>query len=76
MLAELEARDIVYVRDVDVLEDEFLQPLGHILAWRAAPEFGAATDQALAALATQAEQHLQNMQSERYSRQLLTVDYF
>jgi hypothetical protein len=76
MLAELEARDIVYVRDVDVLEDEFLQPLGHILAWRAAPEFGAASDQALAALATQAEQHLRNMQADRYTRKLLEVDYF
>ena len=55
VLAELNARDIIYIPSADLLEEEFLQPLGHILAWRAAPEFGAAADQALAALAEQAE---------------------
>ena len=63
VLAELEARDVIYIPDIDTygMEDKYLQPLGHILAWRAAPEFGAASDQALAALATQAEIQLKEM---------------
>src|SRR5690242_15875206 len=58
MITELEKRDVVYVANVEKLEDHFLQPLGHILAWRAAPEFGAQNDAGLAALATQAELNL------------------
>ena len=78
MLSELEARDVLYIRDIDTygLEDKYLQPLGHILAWRAAPEFGAASDQALAALATQAELHLRNMESARYTGQIAESTYF
>src|SRR5512139_2948825 len=75
-LAELEKRDVVYVKDVDNLEEQFVQPLGHIIAWRAAPEFGAAQDQSLAALATQAEQHLQKMESVRPTRKIAESDYF
>jgi hypothetical protein len=78
MLAELEARDVVYIQDIDTygVEDKFLQPLGHILAWRAAPEFGAANDQALAALATQAELHLRNMESQRPLYTIAEGQYF
>jgi hypothetical protein len=78
LLAELEARDIVYIRDIDTygLEDKYLQPLGHILAWRAAPEFGAASDAALATLAVQAELHLRNMESGRPTFQIAESDYF
>lgn len=78
MLDELEARDVLYLKDIDLfdMDDKYLQPLGHILAWRAAPEFGAASDQALAALATQAELHLRNMESTRYTRKIMEADYF
>ena len=65
MLAELEARDIVYIKNIDTFEDKYVSPLGHILAWRAAPEFGAAADQALAALSQQAEEHLNEMSGSR-----------
>jgi hypothetical protein len=64
MIIELEKRDIIYIKDVAHLEDHFLQPLGHILAWRAAPEFGAANDTALAALAQQAELDLKEMDNK------------
>jgi hypothetical protein len=78
VLAELEARDIIYIPSADSLEEEFLQPLGHILAWRAAPEFGAAADQALAALSEQAELKLKEMDTKdirwRYTRAMRT-DY-
>ena len=62
MLAELQARDIVYIKNIDLFEEKYLQPLGHILAWKAAPEFGAASDQALAALSQQTEEHLNEME--------------
>jgi hypothetical protein len=63
LVAELEARDIIYIRDIDTygLEDKYFMPLANILAWRAAPEFGAANDQALAALATQGDMYLKEM---------------
>jgi hypothetical protein len=78
MLAELEARDVLYIPDIDIygVENKYLQPLGHILAWRAAPEFGAASDQALAALATQAEIHLRNMESARPTYKIAEGQYF
>jgi hypothetical protein len=78
MLAELEARDVVYIRDIDTygVEDKYLQPLGHILAWRAAPEFGSAADTALAALATQAEIHLRHMEAGRPTCKIAEGQYF
>jgi hypothetical protein len=36
-------------------------PLANILAWRAAPEFGAANDTMLAGLATQGQEYLEEM---------------
>jgi hypothetical protein len=75
-VAELEKRDVVYIADVDNLESEFVQPLAHIIAWRAAPEFGAASDQALAALAVQAEMHLKNMESARPTYTIAEDQYF
>jgi hypothetical protein len=76
MLASLSAREIVHVRDVDVLDDEFLIPLGHCLAWAAAAEFGAGADQALAALAVNAEMQLKKMEADKYTRSILQADYF
>lgn len=78
MLAELEARDVLYIPDITTygLEDKYLQPLGHILAWRAAPEFGSASDATLAALATQAELHLRNMESQRPTFKIAEGQYF
>ena len=58
---ELESRNVVFIPDVDKLEDRFFVPLGHIIAWRAAPEFGAAADASLAALSVDAELTLKEM---------------
>jgi hypothetical protein len=41
------------------IDDKYFQQVAHILAWRAAPEFGAAGDNTLAALATQAQMFLE-----------------
>jgi hypothetical protein len=76
MVDELEKRDVVYLPTLTHFEDYLLQPLGHILAWRAAAEFGAANDQALAALATQAELHLRNMESGRPTYKIAPGQYF
>jgi hypothetical protein len=64
VIAELEALDNVYIASADAIEDEHFLALGHIVAWKAAPEFGAASDQALAALATQAEMQLKAMDNK------------
>jgi hypothetical protein len=63
LIAELEARDVLYIRDIDTygLEDKYFMPLANILAWRAAPEFGAGNDPALAALAVQGQEYLNEM---------------
>ena len=46
LIAELERRDVIYIQDITTygIEDEFFQPLARILAWRAAPAFGAQND--------------------------------
>jgi hypothetical protein len=61
LVAELEKRDIFYVENVDQFDDHLLQPLGWLLAWRAAPEFGAHNDAVLANQAQMGEQYLNDM---------------
>jgi hypothetical protein len=74
VIAELEALDNVYIASADAIEDEYFLALGHIVAWKAAPEFGAASDQALAALATQATLTLKEMDNRDVSyRHLRTM---
>lgn len=58
MLEDLIARDIVFVEDVDAIEDKYFVHLGHILAGQCAAEFGMQNDQALAARMIKAEQDL------------------
>jgi hypothetical protein len=63
MFEELDGRNILrsLLTGTDQIDDRFFVPLGHILAWYAAPEFGAAADAGLAALAYQAEERLKQM---------------
>jgi hypothetical protein len=65
VVERLSALDIYYVADATEIPDEAFMPLGHCLAWAAAPEFGAASDTALYTLARQAELELKVMASER-----------
>jgi hypothetical protein len=78
VIAELEAKDIIYIASADAIDDEHFLSLGHILAWKAAPEFGAGSDQALAALAVASELDLKTMDNkdvrERHLRTMRT-DY-
>jgi hypothetical protein len=63
LLAELEAQDIIYIQDITTygVEEKHFQPLARMLAWRAAPAFGAQNDQGLMLLAVQASEQLNNM---------------
>lgn len=63
MFEELDSRNILrsILTNADTIDDNFFVPLGHILAWYAAPEFGSAADAGLAALAYQAEERLKDM---------------
>ncbi len=63
-LESLSARDIFNVPDVAAIDDAAFIPLGHYLAWQAAPEFGLQNDPSMAALSEQAERHLKVIQSE------------
>ncbi len=76
LIASLSAREVVHITDVDTLDDAYLIPLGHCLAWSAASEFGAGADQALAALAQQGEMQLKKMEADKYTRSILQADYY
>src|SRR4029078_8113730 len=76
LIASLSAREVVHITDVDTLDDAYLIPLGHCLAWAAASEFGAGADQALAALSQQGEMHLKKMEADKYTGSILESDYF
>lgn len=69
----LSARDIYYVADATAIPEEAFMQLGHILAWAAAPEFGAHADTMLAMQAQAAERELKVIQSEQPSYKPLEV---
>lgn len=75
-LEDLAARDIIYIPDPDSIEERVFMPLGHILAWNSAAEFGAAADQALASLAIKAEKDLQIIDSQRPTYGRLEIEWF
>jgi hypothetical protein len=58
MIEDLIARDIIFVEDVDAIEERYFLHLGHILAGHSAPLFGMQNDPAIAARAQRAEQDL------------------
>jgi hypothetical protein len=64
MVAELNQRNIIYIADIDNINDAHFLPLGHVLAGAARSEFGSlgtADATELAALAEQAELKLKEM---------------
>jgi hypothetical protein len=76
MLFSLSERNIVYVPNMEAIPEEWFLPLASCLAWIAAPEFGAASDPALASIATQAEQQLKKMQANPPTYAVLEIDSF
>lgn len=73
MLAQLSRRGVVYVGDVDAIEDEFFRPLALLLANEAKVEFGTpipADDVLLA------ENRLRQMTYSRPTREVLQSEYY
>ncbi len=62
--------------DADRIPDEFFMPLGRIVAWAAAPEFGQEANQALVALSQKAEIDLKHMTAPVPTREILPGQYF
>lgn len=75
-IEDLIARDVTYVEDVDAIEEKVFMPLGLILAWNCAAEFGQGDNAALAALAQKAEKDLIQIQSEGPTFDILEVQAY
>jgi hypothetical protein len=73
MTEELIGRDIVFIEDVDAIEDRYFLALGHVLAGQAAAEFGMQNDQAIAARMVKAEHDLEKIASTRPTYQPLEI---
>jgi hypothetical protein len=73
MTEELIGRDIVFIEDVDAIEERYFLALGHVLAGQAAAEFGMQNDQAIAARMVKAEHDLEKIASTRPTYQTLEI---
>lgn len=76
MLEELIGRDIVFVQDVDAIEDRYFLSLGHVLAGQAASLFGMQNDQALAARMIKGEKDLRVLSAMRPTYETLEVQAY
>jgi alpha-ketoglutarate-dependent taurine dioxygenase len=61
MIEDLIARDIVFIEDVDAIDEKYFLHLGHVLAGLAQSEFGMQNDPALTARARRADEDLDEM---------------
>jgi hypothetical protein len=61
LVEELIARDIVFIEDVDAVDEKYFMALAHMLAGSSASVFGMQNDPALAARAQRGEQDLNEM---------------
>ncbi len=84
VMAELEARNVLYVPDTGTLgdpnsgqfEDKHFGPLGHILANAVKARFGQHADQTLEALAMKAEADLYTIEAQPYTRKIVEGQYY
>lgn len=75
-IEDLIARDVTFVDDVNAIEEKVFMPLGLILAWNCAAEFGQSDNAAIAALAQKAEKDLIQIQSEGPTFDILEVQAY
>lgn len=73
VLAELEGEGVVNVPDTDEIEDAIFLPLARILAEKAAPEYGRATDEQVIMLA---KAQIRKVTYGRPTREPLVGTYF
>jgi hypothetical protein len=64
MIEDLIARDIVFIEDVDAIEEKYFLHLAHLLAGHAASLFGMQNDQAVAARAERAKLDLDDIDNK------------
>ena len=64
LLEDLRDREVVYVPNIELIDERFFIPLAKILADRSKPAFGMAGDQGLRAEALRAEADLAAMQQD------------
>ncbi len=60
-IEDLIGRDVVYIDDIEAIDEKYFMPLGLILASNCRAEFGLGSDPALPALAIKAEKDLQQI---------------
>lgn len=73
MIEELVAKDIVFIEDVDAIEDKYFLALAHVLAGHAASDFGMQADIGIASRHTKGEKDLEIMASVRPQYSTLEV---
>ena len=76
VVASMRKRDVYYLRDIDVIEEEAFLPLAHCMAWACAAGFGQQADANLYQLCAKAEMDLQTMQAERPSFTRLEIEAY
>jgi hypothetical protein len=76
MVEDLIGRDIVFIEDVDAIEDKYFLHLGHVLAGHSAAEFGMQNDQAIAARMVKGEQDLEKIASTRPTYGTLEIEAY
>jgi hypothetical protein len=76
MIEDLIGRDIVFVEDVDAIDEKYFLHLGHVLAGHAASIYGMQNDAALAAKMIKGEQDLQRLAATRPTYQTLEVQAY
>lgn len=76
MLEDLIARDVVFIEDVDAIDEKYFLALGHVLAGQALSEFGMQNDPALTARALKGEQDLKTIFSTRPTYQVLEIQAY
>jgi len=75
-LEDLIARDIVYIEDVDAVEDRYFLALSHALAGQALSEFGLQNDAGMIARAMKGEQDLKVLSSTQPTYKPLEIQAY
>lgn len=76
MIEDLIGRGIVFIEDVDAIEDKYFLALSHVLAGHAQSDFGMQNDPALTARAVKGERDLQVLAATRPTFQTLEIQPF
>ena len=76
MIEDLIYREIVFIENVEAIEDRYFLSLAHVLAGFAQSEFGMQNDPALTARAIKGEQDLQRIAATRPTYEALEIQAY